>query len=73
LILRFVHGRYALIAFSEILASITGFEYAFTKAPANMRSLVMALFMGTGAVSAVLSEGFLCKFSCVHSSLVHMY
>ncbi|KAJ7908976.1 peptide transporter PTR2A [Mycena leptocephala] len=50
---------YALIAFSEILASITGFEYAFTKAPANMRSLVMALFMGTGAVSAVLSEGFL--------------
>ncbi|KAJ7238288.1 PTR2-domain-containing protein [Mycena haematopus] len=51
---------YILIALSEIFASITGFEYAFSKAPANMRSLVMALFMGTGAVSAVLSEGFLC-------------
>ncbi|KAJ7659102.1 peptide transporter PTR2A [Mycena polygramma] len=50
---------YVLIALSEILASITGFEYAFTKAPANMRSLVMALFMGTGAISAILSEAFL--------------
>ncbi|KAJ7176328.1 peptide transporter PTR2A [Mycena crocata] len=50
---------YVLIALSEILASITGFEYAFTKAPANMRSLVMSLFMGTSAVSAVLGEGFL--------------
>ncbi|KAJ6518220.1 peptide transporter PTR2A [Mycena vitilis] len=50
---------YVLIALSEILASITGFEYAFTKAPANMRSLVMALFMGTGAISAVLSEAWL--------------
>ncbi|KAJ6589522.1 peptide transporter PTR2A [Mycena capillaripes] len=50
---------YVLIALSEILAAITGFEYAFTKAPANMRSLVMALFMGTSAMSAVLNEGFL--------------
>ncbi|KAJ6619264.1 peptide transporter PTR2A [Mycena sp. CBHHK59/15] len=50
---------YFLIAFSEILASITGLEYAFTKAPANMRSLVMSLFMFTSAISAVLGEGFL--------------
>ncbi|KAJ6619589.1 peptide transporter PTR2A [Mycena sp. CBHHK59/15] len=50
---------YVLIAFSEILASITGLEYAFTKAPANMRSLVMSLFMFTSAISAVLGEGFL--------------
>ncbi|KAJ7128615.1 peptide transporter PTR2A [Mycena epipterygia] len=50
---------YALVALSEILAAITGLEYAFTKAPANMRSLVMALFLGTSAVSAVLGEGFL--------------
>ncbi|KAJ7772205.1 peptide transporter PTR2A [Mycena metata] len=51
---------YFLIAISEIFASITGFEYAFTKAPANMRSLVMSIFMGTTAFSAVLGEGFLC-------------
>ncbi|KAJ7058459.1 PTR2-domain-containing protein [Mycena amicta] len=50
---------YALIALSEILASITGLEYAFTKAPANMRSLVMSLFLGTYAFSAFLSEALL--------------
>ncbi|KAJ7501461.1 peptide transporter PTR2A [Mycena galericulata] len=50
---------YLLIALSEILASITGFQYAFSMAPTNMRSLVMALFILTTAVSAALGEGFL--------------
>ncbi|KAI0055438.1 peptide transporter PTR2A [Artomyces pyxidatus] len=51
-------GSYVLIAFSEILASITGLEYAFTKAPANMKSLVMAVFLFTSAISAALQEAF---------------
>jgi POT family proton-dependent oligopeptide transporter len=34
---------YVLIAFSEIFTSITGYEYAFTKAPRNMKSLGMSL------------------------------
>jgi dipeptide/tripeptide permease len=42
-----------LIAFSENFASITGLEYAFTKAPTNMRSLVMSMFLFTSATSAV--------------------
>ncbi|KAF7360967.1 putative peptide transporter ptr2 [Mycena sanguinolenta] len=50
---------YILIALSEIFAAITGYEYAFSKAPENMRSLMMALYMGTGAMSAILAEGFL--------------
>jgi POT family proton-dependent oligopeptide transporter len=33
-----------------------------------MRSLVMALFMGTGAMSAVLGEGFLCTSACLRLS-----
>ncbi|KAJ6521164.1 POT family-domain-containing protein [Mycena vulgaris] len=51
-------GSYVLVAFSEILASITGLEYAFTKAPKNMRSLVMSIFLFTSAISAALGEAF---------------
>ncbi|KAI6039114.1 POT family-domain-containing protein [Pisolithus marmoratus] len=51
-------GSYVLIAFSEIFASITGLEYAFTKAPRNMRSLVMSMFLFTNAVASALGEAF---------------
>ncbi|CAK5281661.1 unnamed protein product [Mycena citricolor] len=51
-------GSYVLVAFSEILASITGLEYAFTKAPRNMRSLVMSVFLFTSAISAAIGEAF---------------
>jgi proton-dependent oligopeptide transporter, POT family len=33
-------GAYVLVGLSEIFGSVTGLEYAYTKAPANMRSLV---------------------------------
>ncbi|KAL0071117.1 hypothetical protein AAF712_001675 [Marasmius tenuissimus] len=52
-------GSYVLIALSEILASITGLEYAYTKAPKNMRSLVMACFLVTSAFGAAISNAFL--------------
>jgi POT family proton-dependent oligopeptide transporter len=55
--------RYVLIAFSEIFASITGLEYAFTKAPTNMRSLVMSVFLFTSAASAAIGEAFVCTSS----------
>ncbi|KAI0254495.1 peptide transporter PTR2A [Lactifluus subvellereus] len=51
-------GSYILIAFSEILASITGLEYAFTKAPRNMKSLVMAVFLFMTAISSAICEAF---------------
>ncbi|KAH9975483.1 POT family-domain-containing protein [Lactifluus volemus] len=51
-------GSYILMAFSEILASITGLEYAFMKAPRNMRSFVMAIFFFSAAVSNAVSEAF---------------
>ncbi|KAJ3785026.1 PTR2-domain-containing protein [Lentinula aff. detonsa] len=52
-------GSYVLIAFSEIFASITGLEYAFTKAPKNMRSLVMSVYFFTSAIGSALSEAWL--------------
>jgi len=51
-------GPYVLIALSEIFASITGLEYAFTKAPKNMRSLVMGVNLFTSAISSALGEAF---------------
>ncbi|KAL9609549.1 MAG: hypothetical protein Q9167_005680, partial [Letrouitia subvulpina] len=49
---------YILIAFSEIFASITGLEYAFTKAPKNMRSLVTSIFLFMSAISYAIGEAF---------------
>ena len=46
---------YALIAFSEIFASITGLEYAYTKAPPSMKSFVMSLYLLTTAFGSALS------------------
>ncbi|KAL2813653.1 POT family-domain-containing protein [Aspergillus granulosus] len=49
---------YVLIAFSEIFTSITGYEYAYTKAPRNMKSLVQSLYLFTNAISAAVQQAF---------------
>jgi POT family proton-dependent oligopeptide transporter len=51
-------GSYVLIAMSEIFASITSLEYAFSKAPKNMRSLVQAFALFMSAISAAIGEAF---------------
>lgn len=45
---------YMLIAMSEILASITGLEYAYTKAPVSMKSFIMSLFLLMVAIGSAL-------------------
>lgn len=47
---------YGLIGFSEIMASVTSLEYAFTKAPVNMRSSVTAVSLFMNAISSALSQ-----------------
>lgn len=54
-------GAYLFIAFSEILTIISGLEYAFTKAPKNMRSLVMSVFLFMNAISSALGFAFVCE------------
>ena len=49
-------GSYVLIAISEILASITSLEYAFTKAPKNMRSMVQAFALFMTAIASAIGE-----------------
>ncbi|KAI1812450.1 POT family protein [Poronia punctata] len=47
---------YIFIAFSEIFASITGLEYAFTKAPKNMRGFITGVFWFAQAFSAAIAQ-----------------
>ena len=45
---------YFFVAVSEILASVTGLEYAFTKAPPSMKSFVMSIFLLQSAFGSAL-------------------
>ncbi|KAF7118462.1 hypothetical protein CNMCM5793_007983 [Aspergillus hiratsukae] len=47
---------YVLGGISEIFASVTSLEYAFTKAPKNMRSLVQAVALFMNAFSSALGQ-----------------
>ncbi|KAF2434373.1 putative peptide transporter [Tothia fuscella] len=47
---------YVLIGISEIFTSITGLEYAFSKAPTNMRSFVMSINLLMNAFSSALAQ-----------------
>ncbi|KAE8161293.1 POT peptide transporter [Aspergillus tamarii] len=40
---------YCLMGLSELLAMLSGMEYAYTKAPQSMRSIIMSLFLLAGA------------------------
>ncbi|KAK0563784.1 hypothetical protein OC861_004630 [Tilletia horrida] len=51
-------GAYVLIALGEVFAVITGYEYAFTKAPTNMRSLVASAFLFMNAISSAIGQAF---------------
>lgn len=44
-----------MVVAKEIMASITGLEYAFTKAPATMKSFIMSLFLLTSAFGSALA------------------
>ncbi|TFK95693.1 peptide transporter PTR2B [Pterulicium gracile] len=53
-----VAGPYMLVGLSEVFASITSLEYAFTKAPKRMRSVVMAFSQFMIALSSALNFAF---------------
>jgi proton-dependent oligopeptide transporter, POT family len=51
-------GAYVLVALSEVFASITSLEYAYSKAPKNMRSMVQAVALFMTAFAAALGQAF---------------
>ncbi|KAK2596154.1 peptide transporter ptr2 [Conoideocrella luteorostrata] len=48
---------YVLIGISEIFISVTGLEYAYTKAPPSMKSFVQSIYLFTNAFGSAISEG----------------
>ena len=46
---------YFFFAVSEIFASVTGLEYAYTKAPASLKSFVMSIFLLQSALGSALA------------------
>jgi POT family proton-dependent oligopeptide transporter len=51
-----VSGPYILVGIGEIFASITSLEYAFTKAPKRMKSVVVAWSQFQTALAAAINE-----------------
>ncbi|KAI9841563.1 MAG: peptide transporter ptr2 [Sclerophora amabilis] len=62
---------YLFIGISEIFASITGLEYAFTKAPPTLKSFVMSMFLLTSAFGSAL--GIALSPTAVDPKLLWMY
>ncbi|KAF1963260.1 peptide transporter-like protein PTR2 [Byssothecium circinans] len=62
---------YILVALSEILASVTGLEWAYAKAPENMKSFIMSLFLLTSAGGSAI--GILIAPSAKDPNLVWLY
>ncbi len=51
-------GSYVLIALAEVFASITSLEYAYSKAPKSMRSMVQAVALFMTSFAAALGQAF---------------
>ena len=50
---------YIFIGLAEIFISVTGLEYAYTKAPPSMKSFVQSIYLFTNAFGSALSETLL--------------
>ncbi|KAM3554904.1 hypothetical protein MY1884_005879 [Beauveria asiatica] len=48
---------YVFIGLAEIFISVTGLEYAYTKAPPSMKSFVQSIYLFTNAFGSAISEG----------------
>lgn len=47
---------YLFIGLAEIFISVTGLEYAYTKAPPSMKSFVQSMYLFTSAFGSAISE-----------------
>lgn len=50
---------YVFIGLAEIFISVTGLEYAYTKAPPSMKSFVQSMYLFTNAFGSALNEALI--------------
>jgi POT family proton-dependent oligopeptide transporter len=50
---------YVFIGVAEIFISVTGLEYAYTKAPPSMKSFVQSIYLFTNALGSALNEALI--------------
>jgi POT family proton-dependent oligopeptide transporter len=62
---------YVFLALGEILAIVAGTELAYTRAPANMKSIVQAVFLLFSALGAVIGVGV--SFAAEDPNMVIVY
>ncbi|KAH6884930.1 POT family protein [Thelonectria olida] len=62
---------YIFIGLSEIFISVTGLEYAYTKAPPSMKSFVQSIYLFTNAFGSAISEALVSV--AVNPKFVWMY
>jgi POT family proton-dependent oligopeptide transporter len=52
---------YIFIGISEIFISVTGLEYAYTKAPPTMKSFVQSIYLFTNAFGSAIAEALVSR------------
>ena len=65
--------QYFFITLAEVFVSVTGLTFVFDMAPGNMKSLVTALYLFSGAIGDVLTGLFFTTFEALHFTRLQMF
>lgn len=65
-------GSYVLIGLSEVFTLITSLEYAYSKAPSNMRSMVQSIALFMNAIASAIGFALVSLSAVSHDFSAHL-